>query len=126
MLSKLTRFAPPETFRISNRIALELLTVKVAVCSVVEPLVTVAPTCVQELPLLVEDQSCHVLEPSVPNTACWIVTVPAPVLLKFMCSRPVLRTRAEYDPVFLSVERFPVSASSMSQDPVPSVTLAAA
>src|SRR5437667_8623576 len=43
-----------------------------------------------------------------------------------MCTRPVLRTRAEYDPVFLSVERLPVSASSMYQEPVPSVTFAAA
>src|SRR6185503_11281838 len=53
-------------------------------------------------------------------------TVPAPVLLKFMRTRPISRMRAEKAPVFLSVERFPVSASSMNHDPVPSVTLAAA
>src|SRR6185503_20757337 len=53
-------------------------------------------------------------------------TVPAPLLLKFMWTRPVFRMRAEKAPVFLSVERLPVSASSMNHEPVPSVTLAAA
>src|ERR1051326_9282541 len=43
-----------------------------------------------------------------------------------MCTRPVLRMRADHAPVFLSVERLPVSASSMNHDPVPSVTLPAA
>jgi hypothetical protein len=43
-LSTLMRLAPPETFLISKRMALELLTVKVAVCSVVELVVTVEPT----------------------------------------------------------------------------------
>ena len=43
-LSRLMRLTPPETFLISKRIAFALLTVKVAVRSVVELVVTVAPT----------------------------------------------------------------------------------
>jgi hypothetical protein len=58
--------APPEILRTSKRIAFGLLTVNVAVCSVVELVVTVEPTCVHVLPLLVDDQSCQVLDPSVP------------------------------------------------------------
>src|SRR4030095_590924 len=126
MCSRLIVFGPPETLRIAKRTAPALFTVKLTVCKAVELVVTVDPTCVQLLPLLVDNQSCQVLDPSLPNTACWIETVPAPVLLKFMCSRPVLRTRAEKDPVLRSVERFPVKASSMNHEPVASITLPAA
>jgi hypothetical protein len=70
MLSKFMRFAPPLTLRISNRTATELLTVKLAVVSVVELVVIVDPTFVHVEPLFVDFQSSKVLFPSVPYFAC--------------------------------------------------------
>ena len=126
MLSQLRRFVPPDTLRNSNRIGPALLTVKVAVVNVVELVVTVDPTFVHVEPLSVDCHNSHVLVPSEPYSACCTETVPALATLKFIRTIPIFRTRAEYEPVFLSLDVFPVKASSMYQLPVPSVTLAAA
>ncbi len=62
----LMRFVPPDIFLTSKRTATEELTVKLAVESAVELVVTVEPTFVQVEALLVDFQSSQVLEPSVP------------------------------------------------------------
>src|SRR5262245_24683309 len=115
------RFAPPETLRISKRIALAELTVKLAVVKLVELVVTVEPTFVQLEPLLVDFQSSHVLFPSEPYLACWTETVPALETLKFIRISPSSRTRADHEPVLRSLVVLPVSASSRYQLPVPKV-----
>ncbi len=66
MLSMLMRFVPPETFLTSKRIAAEELTVKPAVESEAELLVTVEPTRVQVEPPFVDFHNSQPLEPSVP------------------------------------------------------------
>jgi hypothetical protein len=126
MLSKLIRFAPPDTLRISNRIEPALLTVNEAVLSDVELVVIVEPTFDQVEPLFVDLQSSQVLVPSDPYFACWIETEPALVTLKFIRTAPVSRTRADHEPVFRSLVVFPVSASERYQLPDPRVTFAAA
>jgi len=65
----LIRYDPPETFLISNRTLPERLTVKVAFVSVVDEVVTVEPTLLHVLPLLVDTHNSHVLFPSVPYLA---------------------------------------------------------
>lgn len=117
---------PPETLRISKRIAPELFTVKLAFVKVVVPVVTVAPTFVHVEPLLVDRQSSQLLAPSVPYLAWLIVTVPALATLKFIRTEPKSRTRADHAPVFRSLEVLPVKASLKFQLPEPSVTFAAA
>jgi hypothetical protein len=62
----LMRFAPPDIFLISKRIALEELTVKLAVASAVELVVTVEPTRVHVEPLFVDFHNSQVLAPSAP------------------------------------------------------------
>ncbi len=64
------RLVPPDTLRISKRIAAEELTVKEAVESVVELVVIVEPTFVHVEPLLVDFHNSQVLVPSVPYLAC--------------------------------------------------------
>ena len=122
----LTRFAPPPVLRMERRTGVAELTLKEAVARVVEEVVIVEPTLLYEEPPLVEAQSSQVDEPSVPNTACWIVTVPAEAKSKSVLIAPTLRMRAEAAPVLRSVERLPTSASSKNHQPVERNTSAAA
>jgi hypothetical protein len=75
---------------------------------------------------LVDAHSSHDDAPSVPKTACWMVTVPAEAKSKLELSEPVLRMRAEAAPVLRSVERLPTSASSKNHQPVVRKTSSAA
>src|SRR5687767_2945350 len=100
--SILIRLLPPDTLRMDKRRLPLTLTLKVAVCSEVEELVTVLPACVKLLPPLVEIQSCQVLLPSLPYTAWRMVMVLAPLPLKFMVRLPVLRTRTDCVPLLAS------------------------
>ena len=93
--SRLMRFAPPATLRIWNLIDPVKLTVKLAVFSVFDDVVTVDPTFDHVDPLLVERQSSQVLVPSLPYFACFIETAPALEISKFIPTVPVFRTRAE-------------------------------
>ena len=126
MLSKFIRLPPPLVLRISKRCAADELIAKVAVVRLVELVVWVEPTFVQLEPPLVDFQSSQLLEPSEPYLAWLTEKVPALDALKFILILPVLRTRAAYEPVFLSLVVLPLRASFIYQLPDESVTFPAA
>jgi len=76
------------------------------------------------LPLLPETHNSQVPLASVPYLAWSTVTTPAPpVKSKFIPRRPLLRTRADCEPVLTSVVVLPSKASFSVQEPEASVTL---
>ena len=91
----------------------------------VEELLNVPDTSLQVEPLLSDFSSFQDAPVSEPKLACMTLTLVAPVTLKFMLMEPAALTRADWIPVFLSVDKLPIRALSKYQDPVPSVTLPA-